>query len=103
MRCSSRSSTRSLHPLKGWSLRKTRAGSSSVDAATVKFFTLDGKTGRDLNALGWGKGEYDNTCFDVFRDLSGSIALQRSFSTVCLTVSLHRDELNTRRNKRLAA
>jgi hypothetical protein len=49
-----------------------------------------------------GKVEYDNRCFDVFHDLSGSIALQRSFSTVCMTVSLHRDELNTQRNKRLA-
>ena len=41
-----------------------------------------------------GKGEYDNTCFGVFRDLSGSNALQRSVSTVCLTVSVRRDTQN---------
>jgi hypothetical protein len=70
--------------------------------STVKLFALDGKTGRGLNALGWGTGEYDYTCFGVLRDLSGSIALQRSLSTVCLTVSVRCDAQNDRQNKRLS-
>jgi HEAT repeat protein len=37
---------------------------------TVELFALDGKTSRGLNASGCGRSEYDNTCFDVFRDLS---------------------------------
>jgi hypothetical protein len=69
---------------------------------TVKLFALDGKTGRGLNALGWGKGEFDNTCFGVFRDLSGSIAVQRPVSTVCLTVSVRCAAQNARQNKRLS-
>jgi len=42
---------------------------------TVKFFALDGKTGRRLFTFGCGEGEFDNTCFGVFaiyRDLSRS-------------------------------
>ena len=65
-------------------------------------FALDGKTGRSLNALGCGRSEYDNTCFGGFRDLSRSIALQRSVSTVCLTVSVQCDAHNVRQNKRLS-
>jgi len=52
---------------------------------------LSGKTGYGLNALRCGRGEYDNTCFGVFRDLSGSIALQRNFSTASLTALTRRD------------
>jgi hypothetical protein len=40
-----------------------------------------------------------NTCSGVPGDLSRSIALQRSFSTVCLTVSVWSD---ARQNKRLS-
>jgi hypothetical protein len=69
---------------------------------TVKLFALDGKTGRGLNALGWERSDYDNTCFGFFRDLSGSIALQRSVSTVCLTVSVRCDAQNAIQNKRLS-
>ena len=61
---------------------------------TVKFFALDGKTDRGLNALGCGRSEYDNACFGVFRAPSGSIALQRSVSAVCLTVSVPCDGQN---------
>ena len=63
---------------------------------------LDGKTGRGVNVLASGKSEYDNVCFGVVRDLSGSIALQRSVSTVCLTVFGRCGGQNHRLNKRLS-
>jgi len=62
---------------------------------------LSGKTGYGLNALRCGRGEYDNTCFGVFRNLSRPIALQRNFSLVCLTVSVQRYARNARSNKGL--
>jgi hypothetical protein len=40
-------------------------------------------------------------CTLVFRDLSGSIALQRSVSTVCLAVLVRCGAQNARQNKRL--
>jgi hypothetical protein len=38
--------------------------------------------------------EYAQHCFDISCDLSGSIALQRSVSTACLTVLPGRDAQN---------
>jgi hypothetical protein len=46
-------------------------------------------------------GEYDNAWSGIFRDLSAPIALQRSVSTVCLTVSVRCDAQNARQNRRL--
>jgi hypothetical protein len=69
--------------------------------STVKVLALDGKTGYGLNALRCGTGEYDNTCFGVFRDLSGSIALQRNFSTASLAVLTRSDVWSGNQNSRL--
>jgi len=55
-----------------------------------------------MTALGCGRSEYDNTCLGVFRDLSGSIALQRSISTAYLTVSVRCHAQNARQNKWLS-
>ena len=77
-----------------------RAITSAV-RSTVKMASRDGKTGRGLNALGCGSSEHDNTCFGVSRDLSGSIALQRSVSTVCLTVLTRSDVQGGSQNKGL--
>ena len=63
---------------------------------------LDGKTGRGVNVLAPGKTENDNVCVGVVGDLSGSIALQRSVSTVCLTVSARFDAENARRDERFS-
>ena len=41
--------------------------------------------------------EYDNTCSGVLRDLSRSVALQRSVSTVSLTVTVRCDAQNASR------
>jgi hypothetical protein len=38
----------------------------------------------------------------VFRALSGSIALQRSVSTVCLMASVRRDAQNAKKHNRLS-
>ena len=48
------------------------------------------------------KEQYDSTCFGVVRDLSASIALQRSFSTVYLTVKVQCDARNARQSKTLS-
>jgi hypothetical protein len=47
------------------------------------------------------KEQYGSTCVGVFRDLLASIALQRAFSTVSLTVSVRCGAQNARQNKRL--
>jgi hypothetical protein len=69
---------------------------------TAKLFARDGKTGRVLNPLGCGRSEYDNTCFGVFRDLSGSIGLQRFVSAADLTVSVRCDPQDTGQNNELS-
>jgi hypothetical protein len=71
---------------------------------------LGGRAGRSMpvrfgavvNVLWCGKSEYDNVCFGVVRDLSGSIALQRSVLTVCLTVFVRCGGQNDRLHKRLS-
>lgn len=70
--------------------------------STVKLFALDGKDWSGAKVLGCRSGEYDDMRFGVFRDLSGSIALQRSVSTVCATVKVHCDAQNARQDKRLS-
>jgi len=45
---------------------------------TVKFFALDGKTGRRLLTFGRGEGDCDNKCggvFAIYQDLSRSSGL----------------------------
>ena len=79
-----------------------RATAISAKRSTVKFLALDGKTGRGLSALGCRRSEYNNTCFGVFRDLSGSIGLQRFVSAADLTVSVRCDPQDTGQNNELS-
>jgi hypothetical protein len=79
-----------------------RSSSPSAVRPTVKLCALDGKPGRGQNAVGCGRSEYDNKGLSIIRDLSASIALQRTVSTVSLTVSVQYGAQNARRNKRLS-
>ena len=52
--------------------------------------------------MGCRRSEYNNTCFGVFRDLSGSIGLQRFVSAADLTVSVRCDPQDTGQNNELS-
>jgi hypothetical protein len=67
---------------------------------TVKKFSTDGKSDLGLERQMLTKADTNRFSFGFFRDLSGPVALQRSVSTVCLTVSVRSDTQNARQTKR---